>query len=74
MSTTGVHAGSIEDMWQVAIEIAKLRAGDLAICCVDRFEALSPDTLAEFKKRAEASNLQLIVTRVDRGELTIQTQ
>ena len=58
----------------IAIEIAKLRAGDLAICCVDRFEALSPDTLAEFKKRAEASNLQLIVTRVDRGELTIQTQ
>lgn len=58
----------------IAIEIAKLRAGDLAICCVDRFEALSPDTLAEFKTRAEASNLQLIVTRVDRGDLTIQTQ
>jgi len=58
----------------IAIEIAKLRAGDLAICCVDRFEALSPETLAEFKKRAEASKLQLIVTRVDRGELTIQTQ
>lgn len=58
----------------IAIEIAKLRAGDLAICCVDRFEALSPDTLAAFRERAAASNLQLIVTRVDRGELTIQTQ
>ena len=28
MSTTGVHAGSIEDMWQVAIEIAKRAGGD----------------------------------------------
>jgi Asp-tRNA(Asn)/Glu-tRNA(Gln) amidotransferase A subunit family amidase len=28
MSTHGVHAGSIEDMWQVAIEIARRAAGD----------------------------------------------
>ena len=28
MSTTGVHAGSIEDMWQVAIEIASRAGGD----------------------------------------------
>jgi Asp-tRNA(Asn)/Glu-tRNA(Gln) amidotransferase A subunit family amidase len=28
MSTTGIHAGSIEDMWQVAIEIAKRAGGD----------------------------------------------
>lgn len=28
MSTTGVHAGSIEDMWQVAIEIACRAGGD----------------------------------------------
>ena len=28
MSTTGVHAGSIEDMWHVAIEIARLTGGD----------------------------------------------
>ncbi len=28
MSTTGVHAGSIEDLWQVAIEIAKRAGGD----------------------------------------------
>ena len=27
-STTGVHAGSIEDMWQVAIEIARRCGGD----------------------------------------------
>lgn len=57
----------------IAIEIAKLRAGDLAICCVDRFECLSPTTLEEFKARAEQSNLQLFVTRVDAGEMTIRT-
>lgn len=28
MSTTGVHANSIEDMWQVAIEIARRAGGD----------------------------------------------
>jgi Asp-tRNA(Asn)/Glu-tRNA(Gln) amidotransferase A subunit family amidase len=28
MSTTGVHAGSVEDMWQVAIEIAHRAGGD----------------------------------------------
>lgn len=28
MSTTGIHAGSIEDMWQVAIEIVKRAGGD----------------------------------------------
>ena len=28
MSTHGPHAGSIEDMWQVAIEIAKITGGD----------------------------------------------
>ena len=28
MSTHGVHAGSIEDMWQVAIEIARRAGGD----------------------------------------------
>ena len=28
MSTHGVHAGSIEDMWQVGIEIARRAGGD----------------------------------------------
>lgn len=57
----------------IAIEIAKLRAGDLAICCVDRFEALSPTTLEAFIERAKQSNLQLFVTRVDAGDMTIRT-
>lgn len=58
---------------EIAIEVAKLRAGDLAICCVDRFECLSPETLAAFRERAAESNLQLFVTRVDSGDMKIQT-
>jgi DNA repair exonuclease SbcCD ATPase subunit len=58
---------------EIAIEIAKLRAGDLAICCVDRFECLSPATFEEFKKHAETSGLQLFITRVEPGALTIRT-
>ena len=57
----------------IAIEIAKLRAGDLAVCCVDRFECLSPATFEEFKKRAETSGLQLFITRVEPGALTVRT-
>lgn len=58
---------------EIAIEIAALRAGDLAVCCVDRFECLSPATFEEFKARAEQRNLQLFVTRVEPGELTVRT-
>ena len=58
----------------IAIEIAKLRAGTLSIACIDRFECLSPDTFTEFKKRAEQSDLQLFITRVEPGQLTIRTQ
>ena len=31
MSTTGVHAGCIEDMWQVAMEIARRAGGGLRV-------------------------------------------
>lgn len=59
---------------EIAIEIAALRAGDLAVCCVDRFECLSPDTFAAFKQRAEQLGLQLFVTRVEPCELTVRTE
>ncbi|HXJ83613.1 MAG TPA: amidase [Candidatus Methylomirabilis sp.] len=40
MSTHGVHAGSIEDMWQVAIEIARRAGGDRG--CLGLFGPLAP--------------------------------
>lgn len=59
---------------EIAIEIAALRAGDLAVCCIDRFECLSPGTFEAFKERAEALGLQLFVTRVEPGALTVRTE
>jgi chromosome segregation ATPase len=55
----------------IAIEIAKLRAGELAIACIDNFEMLDPEAFEEFKARAEESNLQLFVTRVTGDEFNI---
>src|SRR5499426_3667825 len=40
MSTHGVHAGSIEDVWQVAIEIARRAGGDRA--CLGLFGPAEP--------------------------------
>ena len=45
MSTTGVHAGSIEDMWQVAIEIARRAGGDPG-----KLGLFGPDTTPEAVK------------------------
>lgn len=56
----------------IAIEIAKLRAGELAIACVDNFEMLDPEAFAEFRERAAESNLQLFVTRVSGEDFNIK--
>lgn len=58
----------------IAVEIAKLRAGALKVVCVDGLEALDAPTFAEFRRQAEASGIQMFVTRVaDGGGLTILT-
>lgn len=56
----------------VAVEIAKIRAGELGVICVDRIEALDPQTLAEFQQQALDSELQLFVTQVADGDMTIE--
>lgn len=59
---------------EVAVEVAKLRAGDLGVICVDRIEALDGDTLAAFRESALASDLQMFVTRVSDSPFEISTQ
>lgn len=49
---------------EVAVEIAKLRAADLGVICVDRIECLDSSSLEAFRKSALESGLQLFVTRV----------
>lgn len=57
----------------IAVEIAKLRAADLGIVCVDRIECLDAASLEEFRRRALESGLQLFVTRVADSDFNIET-
>lgn len=57
----------------VAVEIAKLRAGDLGVCCVDGLELLDSGAFEEFRKRAIESGLQLFVSRVSDEDFAVKT-
>ncbi|QNJ57355.1 AAA-ATPase [Pseudomonas phage Dolphis] len=57
----------------IAVEIAKLRAGDLGVICVDGLELLDPNAFAQFRERALESGLQLFVTRVTEEEFSVKT-
>jgi DNA repair exonuclease SbcCD ATPase subunit len=58
---------------EIAVEIAKLRAGELGICCVDRLECLDPEAFEAFRDQVLASGLQLFVTTVNGEEFNVQT-
>ena len=49
---------------QVAVEVAKLRAGGIPLVCLDGMECLASDTFEMFVDALAESNLQAIVTRV----------
>lgn len=57
---------------RIAIEIAALRAGDLAVCCVDRLECLDSESFEELAAQAEEMGLQLFVTRVSDEEFGVK--
>ena len=48
----------------IAVDIAKLRAGELGLVCVDRVECLDSKMFESFRERLIASGLQAFVTRV----------
>lgn len=56
----------------VAVEIAKLRAGDLGVCCVDGLELLDSAAFEAFRKRAIESGLQLFVSRVSDEDFAVK--
>lgn len=58
---------------EISIEIAKLRAGHLPVCCADGLELLDSERFEEFKKQSIESGLQLFVTRVTDDALEIKT-
>ena len=58
----------------IAFEIAKLRAGELRLCCLDGMELLDEDSLAELRSQAEAGDVQVFITRVQSNEFSVQTE
>lgn len=61
-----------QQVW-VAVEIAKLRAGNLGVCCVDGIELLDPKAFEEFRAQALESDLQLFVSRVSGEDFAVKT-
>lgn len=59
---------------QIAVELAKLRAGKLGVICCDGLELLDSAAFDEFQAQAIASGLQLFVSRVADTEFTITNQ
>lgn len=72
----GVHFDRLNTAQQVqiAVEIAKLRAGNLKACCVDGLELLDSASWDAFREAAQAGGLQLFVTRVSDGDFAIQAE
>ncbi len=53
---------------EIAVAIAKLRAKDLGIVCVDGLECLDNENFAEFERAIQGSGLQCFITRVTNPE------
>jgi DNA repair exonuclease SbcCD ATPase subunit len=64
---------NLEQRMNIGIEIAKLRAGDLGVVCVDGIEAFDSAHFEEFKRQANNTDLQFIVTRVSDHPFAIST-
>jgi energy-coupling factor transporter ATP-binding protein EcfA2 len=57
----------------IAVEIAKLRAGELGIVCLDRAECLDSASLDALRDSIVAAGLQGFITRVGDGDFEIST-
>lgn len=57
----------------IAVDLAKLRAGDLGVICVDGIEALDSATLTEFHEQAAKTDLQFFVSHVSDKPFSIET-
>lgn len=58
---------------QIALKVAKLRAGKLGLIVIDNAEALDPETFQAFEAAAAATGLQFVVGRVTAGEFSVRT-
>jgi hypothetical protein len=58
----------------IAFDIAKLRAGDLRLVCLDGMELLDDGSLEELRKQAADGDVQVFVTRVQSNEFAVETK
>jgi len=58
----------------IAFEIAKLRAGDLGIICLDGMELMDSAHLEELKKQADQAGVQVFITRVSDEEFAVNAE
>lgn len=58
---------------KLAVEVARLRAGDVPLVCVDGLECLDQLTFDVFVEELAESGLQAVVTRVSEGPLQVRT-
>lgn len=59
----------------LAMKVAKAQCGELKVICMDRFEALDPDSQDELLKEMEADEYQYFVTEVaktESGEIEVE--
>lgn len=59
---------------QIAVDVAKLRAGPLGVVCVDGIELLDTDSYKHLQEGALASGLQFFVTGVTDGDMEISVE
>jgi exonuclease SbcC len=57
---------------EIATSVATQRVEDCGLVCIDGMERLDEETMTAFREWAEETDLQLIVTRVGEGDLSIQ--
>ena len=59
---------------EVAVQVAKLRAGKLGLIVVDRIESLDSETLEIFKAAAVEAGLQVFTSKVSDGPLAVESK
>lgn len=57
----------------IAVEVAKMKAGKLGIICLDGLENFDDNTYNLFKEAMQGTNLQAIITRVSNEEFTVKS-
>lgn len=57
---------------QISVELAKLRAGDLGLICIDGIERFDNEAYELFKQEMAKTNLQTIITKVSDNDLIIK--